>query len=127
MRFQMIGAATLMAALLAAGAVLAQPAPDGGAPPPSAERQARGAKIRAACQADMAKLCPGLEPGRPTFQCIRQHHDDLSDGCKAALDAARAGWSGHGGGGPPGPGVPPTEGAPPPPPDAPPPPPAAPN
>ena len=121
MRFATIGGVMGLAAMMAAGAVAAQSAPDGG-PPPNPDRQARGAKIRAACEADIAKLCPGLDPGRPTFQCVRQHHDDLSDGCKAAVDAARSAWAGHSGGGGP-PAAP--DGAPPPPPptpDAPPPP-----
>jgi hypothetical protein len=79
------------AALLIAGSIYGasqaqsnadQPTPSGGP--------------REACAADLQKFCAGLEPGRhQIMQCLRQHQDDLSDGCKSALMSARANhhWS----------------------------------
>jgi hypothetical protein len=82
-----IGAAMLIAA--SAGG-LARAQTDATAPAPDGQHD-RGAKLRAACQADIDKLCPGLDPGRATFRCVREHQDDLSDTCKTALAAARSG------------------------------------
>lgn len=50
------------------------------------ERQERMARIKAACSADIAKFCSGSSqtderPGR----CLRDHKDELSESCKAAL------------------------------------------
>jgi hypothetical protein len=51
--------------------------------------------LREACQADLARLCANVEAGGGrVFQCIREHHDELSDGCKAALQSMHGG--GHG-------------------------------
>jgi hypothetical protein len=66
-----------------------------------------GGAVRAACQADIAKLCSADDAQRP-FRCLRDHQDALSDTCKSAMATARAerqargggqqgGWS-HGGG-----------------------------
>jgi hypothetical protein len=66
-----------------------------------------GGAVRAACQADIAKLCAADDAQRP-FRCLRDHQDALSDTCKSAIATARAerqargggpqgGWS-HGGG-----------------------------
>ena len=41
--------------------------------------------MKKACAADNQKVCPGLE-GRDLFMCIRENHDKLSGGCKAAID-----------------------------------------
>jgi len=84
------------------------------AQPSPSDRQARGAKVRAACQADIQKFCPDAGPGRETFQCIRQHQDDLSDSCKTALASMRSQWHGRPGDGAAG-GAPPPDGAAPPP------------
>jgi hypothetical protein len=54
--------------------------------------------LRQACQADIDKLCSGVEPGGGhVIQCVRQHQDQLSDGCKMALSSARANhqWRRH--------------------------------
>ena len=58
------------------------------APPEAAAHAAQFGAARAAlekaCAADLAKSCAG-EEGRARFQCLRQHQDDLSAGCSAAL------------------------------------------
>jgi len=64
--------------------------------------------VRAACQADIAKLCSADADNQRPFRCLRDHQDSVSDGCKSAMATARAerqargggpqgGWS-HGGG-----------------------------
>jgi hypothetical protein len=67
-----------------------------------------GGVVRAACQADIAKLCGADADSQRPFRCLRDHQDSVSDGCKSAMATARAerqargggpqgGWS-HGGG-----------------------------
>ena len=56
------------------------------------------AAVRAACQADIAKLCSAEADGRGAFRCLRDHQDGLSDGCKSAIATARAQRRDHGGG-----------------------------
>ena len=52
---------------------------------------APGGGVREACAADFSKLCPDAQPGNGSIrQCISAHHDELSDGCKAAVAAAMA-------------------------------------
>lgn len=65
------------------------------------DQHPRGAKVREACQADIQKLCADAEPGRGVFQCVRQHQDQVSDGCKAALASAHGSgqWRGRSGDG----------------------------
>ncbi|HXQ46063.1 MAG TPA: hypothetical protein VN806_05565 [Caulobacteraceae bacterium] len=47
--------------------------------------------VRAACAADLSKLCPDAQPGNGSIrQCISTHRDQLSAGCKSALAAAIA-------------------------------------
>ena len=47
--------------------------------------------MRQACQTDIAKLCPDVQPGGGRIlQCFRAHKDALSDGCKSALMAMLA-------------------------------------
>jgi Cysteine rich repeat len=68
----------------AARAVVADETPPA-APPVSAE-------MRAACEADVAKLCAGVQPGGGRImQCLAQHKGDVSDGCKQAIMKARQG------------------------------------
>ncbi len=69
-------------ALAMVGPACSQPAGGGG----GGDRR----QVRQACQADMQRLCADSGPGRARFQCIRQHHDELSDACKAALASAHA-------------------------------------
>lgn len=76
-----------------------------------AERAAIRAKMIAACGPDIKKYCNGLK-GRESMMCMRDHRDDLSEACRAAMKSMRrrsSGGSPQGGppaGGPP-PGGPP--------------------
>ena len=88
-----ISAVALAASLALAGAASAQGAQGGGGM--SATRQA--------CQADMQKLCSGVQPGGGRImECFNQHKDELSAACKAAVadvEQRHAAKSGGGGGG----------------------------
>ncbi|CAI0344075.1 exported hypothetical protein [Hyphomicrobiales bacterium] len=49
------------------------------------------AAVRAACQADFEKNCPGIRPGGGRLlACMRDKQALFSDGCKTALKAAEA-------------------------------------
>ncbi len=52
--------------------------------------QEGGGGMRQACGAEMAKLCPDVQPGPARRQCIAAHRDQFSDTCKSAMAAARA-------------------------------------
>ena len=70
-------------AALLAHSVLAQTPPAG--PPPGA------GKMREACAADVKKLCPDTPMGGgKIMQCLKEHSDSVSDGCKQAMAAAKA-------------------------------------
>lgn len=58
-----------------------------------------GGALRAACEADIAKLCSGDDAQRP-FRCLRDHQDSVSDSCKSAMATARAERQARGGGQP---------------------------
>ena len=63
-----------------------QPAP---AQPPSKEAVEAA---RAACEADVQKLCNGVQPGGGRIlACLKQHKDEVSDGCKRAVQKATKG------------------------------------
>jgi hypothetical protein len=50
----------------------------------------RGGAVREACKADVATHCAGLEPGGGRIrECLKANREKLSDGCKAAIAAAR--------------------------------------
>ena len=60
----------------------------------SAEEPAGGrgdlAKVRQACQADIAQFCPNVKPGGGRIRdCLKAHATNLSDVCKAAIKEAR--------------------------------------
>jgi hypothetical protein len=74
-RFTILGLALVLASS-AASASFAQGAP--------------GGALRAACGADMAKLCPDAAPGDARRQCMMAHNAQLSDACKSAIAAAMA-------------------------------------
>jgi hypothetical protein len=129
MKLLMRCAAALVLAGALTGASLAQdqtppqgtPGQDQGPPDQRGQGGHHGAAVRAACQADIAKLCSADEAGEGghgAFRCLRDHQDAVSDSCKSAMATARAerqahgGWS-HGPGGPGGGGGPPDDGAPP--------------
>ena len=47
--------------------------------------------VRQACQADVQKFCGDVKPGGGRIkECMMQHKDDLSPGCRDALGAAHA-------------------------------------
>ena len=49
------------------------------------------ANLREACSQDVKQLCSGVQPGGGRMmQCLRDHADKVSDGCKQAMQAARA-------------------------------------
>lgn len=49
------------------------------------------AAIRAACQADFEKNCPGIRPGGGRLlACMRGKEAAFSEACKSALKAAQA-------------------------------------
>jgi hypothetical protein len=63
-------------------------------PPPAHESPSHeGMKdVRAACQGDVKKLCPGVQPGGGRLiACLKEHQDEVSDGCKEAIAKARQG------------------------------------
>ena len=48
--------------------------------------------VRAACQADMQRLCHGVKPGGGRIgECVKAHISEMSPGCLEALRAARQG------------------------------------
>jgi hypothetical protein len=56
---------------------------------PSAPPQAH--PVREACAADVKKLCADVQPGGGRIRaCIAAHRDELSEGCRDALQQARA-------------------------------------
>jgi hypothetical protein len=90
-QFASIGALAVAASLALGGGALADTASTAGAK----------AHMRAACQADLAKLCPGVQPGGGRImQCLKTHKDEISAPCKSAMAerisekrAAKAGQS----------------------------------
>jgi hypothetical protein len=68
-------------------------------------RAQQGPSPREACQPDVKRLCPNLQPGQRPRDCLLQHRDQVSDACKAAVMRARAAHqAGKGQGGTPNPG-----------------------
>jgi len=60
------------------------------------------ADARTACAADVQKLCPGVQPGGGRIlACLKQHKDQVSDGCKSAVMAAMQRSGGNSGFAPP--------------------------
>ncbi len=52
---------------------------------------APGGAVREACAADVHELCPGTKPGGGRIvACMRQNEDRLSQGCRQAVQAAKA-------------------------------------
>lgn len=64
-------------------------------PPPAQPRPGvapgRGmADVRTACMSDVQKLCTGVQPGGGRIvACLKEHKDQVSDGCKQAIAAAK--------------------------------------
>lgn len=54
--------------------------------------------VRQACMADIQKLCSGVQPGGGRImQCMREHQDQVSDGCKTAMSSMHGHHGGQGG------------------------------
>jgi hypothetical protein len=61
-------------------------------PPAQAPSQQAVADARAACESDIQKLCPGVQPGGGRIlACLKQHRDQVSDGCRQAVIKATKG------------------------------------
>jgi hypothetical protein len=68
--------------------------PGAQSPAPSAPSQQAVAAAAAACETDIQKLCPGVQPGGGRiFACLKQHKDQVSDVCKQAIIKATRGQS----------------------------------
>jgi hypothetical protein len=56
--------------------------------PPTAPSPQPANPVHAACAADIQKLCADVQPGGGRIiACLRQHRDEVSDGCKQAMKA----------------------------------------
>jgi hypothetical protein len=56
------------------------------APPASGSPRQGMSELRSACAADAQKLCPGVQPGGGRIlQCLKEHKDEVSEGCKQAV------------------------------------------
>lgn len=48
-----------------------------------------GGALRGACRADIEQLCASVQPGGGRIaQCLREHQDRVSAGCKSAISEA---------------------------------------
>ena len=66
----------VLCAVSAAIPALADDPPAEATPPPSI------AELHAACDADIQKLCPGVQPGGGRIlACLKQHKESVSDLC----------------------------------------------
>jgi hypothetical protein len=95
----------IICTLIAAQAALADdllPSPPSSTPPsaqppaqpPSAQApsQQAVAAARAACATDIKNFCAGVQPGGGRIlACLKQHKDQVSDGCKQAIIMATKG------------------------------------
>ncbi len=69
-----------------------QSQPPAQSPPAQAPSQQAVADARAACETDIQKLCTGVQPGGGRIlACLKQHKDQVSDGCKQAVVKATKG------------------------------------
>jgi len=59
--------------------------------PAAAPAFAAVADLRQACRDDVKQLCSGVQPGGGRIkQCLKDNAAKVSDGCKQAIQAARA-------------------------------------
>lgn len=66
--------------------------PSSQSPPTQGPSQQAVAEARAACDTDIQKLCPGVQPGGGRiFACLKQHKEQVSDVCKQAVIKATRG------------------------------------
>jgi len=72
---------------IAAGAAMADEPP---AAQPTPAQQKAMQEVRAACQTDVQKLCASVQPGGGRIiACLKEHKDEVSEGCKQAILKAR--------------------------------------
>src|SRR5260370_37639379 len=65
---------------------------------PAQTTSPQASDARAACASDVQKLCAGVQPGGGrVLACLKQHKDEVSDGCKQAILAAMGQSSGNAG------------------------------
>ena len=84
---KMILLLTLCAAFAAPSAIADEP-PAAPSLSPSPSPNA----VRVACEADVPKVCPGVQPGGGRIiQCLVQHQNEVSEACKQALAKAKQG------------------------------------
>ena len=58
---------------------------------PAMAQTSRDPAVRAACRADVQRLCAGVQPGGGRIgQCVKARRQELSPQCIGALKAARA-------------------------------------
>jgi hypothetical protein len=75
--------ATLMFAVVPALAIATSTLAQSAEPQSTAQEMRE--KVRAACAADVAKLCANIERAKGAMRsCMETHETQLSDGCKAA-------------------------------------------
>lgn len=79
-KFALIGAAICVVSAAEMRTASAQTA----APPPG-----QGPTLRVACGPDMQRFCPGLK-GKDARLCLRAYHAQVSAGCTAFLEEAKA-------------------------------------
>ena len=66
--------------------------PSAQSPPSRGPSQQAVAEARAACATDIQNFCPGVQPGGGRIlACLKQHKDQVSDGCKQAVMKATKG------------------------------------
>ena len=59
-------------------------------PAPATPGRQAMSEVRSACAADAQKLCAGVQPGGGRIlQCLKEHKDEVSDGCKQAVLKAK--------------------------------------
>jgi hypothetical protein len=102
-KFALIGAAICVVSAAGMRTASAQTA----APPAG-----QGPSLRVACGADMQRFCPGLK-GKDARLCLRAYHAQISAGCTAFLEEAKARRAAGATGAPPAAGGPPPGGSPP--------------
>ena len=87
----------LLCSVLAVPAALADdllPSPPSSSqsPPAQAPSPQSVAEARAACETDIQKLCPSVQPGGGRIlACLKQHRDQVTDVCKQAVMKATRG------------------------------------
>ena len=65
---------------------------------PAQSASGQSSDPRTACASDVQKLCAGVQPGGGrVLACLKQHKDEVSDGCKQAILAAMGRSSGDAG------------------------------